>query len=361
MVVRWTLIPILAAALTSAPVAARQPANPPEPIATAPELDTAPTRARAAHIRLRGDLDTMACVDDLRARLDEARESRTTLLILELDANRTRPDVLLALAAAIRESEVPTIGFLIDDRDRRVTAPALALALAVADRVAIDPATAITFERGDWASDLLPDDLVAAEAIEELRLAIHEALAGREIDPTIAADWLPDESAPTGDPLDFRRLAAVGIEAILAPSVSQLCRAVGHRGQTPRPDLIESALTSSTEEVDRLLRLADTALEDTRRGLDLYSQRPDRREVSVHDHRRAGEEGLERLARASTAVDRAEELLREYPEILLSPPPGRTDVGTSRYSLRSAWRYRLDDLRGDIEHWRERAKDSASR
>ncbi len=363
MVVRWTIISILAAALSSAPLAARQPDAEPQPISTVPQRDdsTLPSRARAAHIRLRGDLDSMACVDDLRARLDQAREDRTTLLVLEIDANRTRPDVLLALAAAIRDSEVPTIGFLIDDRDRRVTAPALALALAVGDRVAIDPATAISFERGDWSADLLPDDLVAADAIEEFRMAVQRSLAGREIDPTISSAWLPDADSGAGEPLDARALAALGIEAILAPSVAQVCRAVGHRGQTPRPELIESALHSSREQVHALLRQADVALEDTRRGLDLQRQRPDRREVSVHDHRRAGEEGLDRLARAAAAVDHAEELLREYPEILLAAPPGRTDVGTSRYSLRSAWRYRLDDLRDDIEYWRERAKDSASR
>lgn len=303
----------------------------------------------------------MSCVERLRERLDAAREDRTTLLVLELDADRTRPDVLVALADAIRDSEIPTIGFLIDERDRRVSPPALALALAVGDRVAIDPHTAVRFERGDWRDDVLPDGLVAADAVEELRMAVQRALADREIDPTLANAWLPAIDALAGVPLDVDALAGVGIEAVIASSVAQVARGVGYRGAVGRPETIESALEPARAEVHRLLTFADDAIEQTRRGLDLRNQRPDDREVTVHDHRRAGSEGLDRLALATQGVDRAEEVLRDYPELLLAAPPGRTDVGTTRQSLRSAWRYRLDDLRRDIEYWRERAKDSASR
>lgn len=315
----------------------------------------------AVHLRLTGDLDAMSCVAEVRARLDAARADRAALLVIEIDADRARPDVLLALAEEIRRTEIPTVGFLIDGRDRRVTAPALALAVIVGDRVAIDPRTAVRFERGDWREDLLPEDVVAAEAIEELRMATQRALASREIDPTIVRAWLPELDAAPTDAIDPRGLEAVGVNAVVAESVAQVARAAGYRGSVARAVEIESGAEPARAEVDRLVRLADDAIERSRRALDLRNQRPDDREVSVHDHRRAGVDAGERLALASHAVDRAEEILREFPELLLAAPPGRTDVGTTRLTLRTAWRYRLDDLRKDIDYWRRRAADSASR
>ncbi len=365
MVVRWLVASLVLGAPGSGAEAVRPPlANAPALAASRvdPPIERAPGRAGPAlHLRLSGDLDSMACVERLRVRLDEARADRAALLVLEIDANRTRPDVLLALADAIRAAEIPTVGFLIDERDRRVSPTALALALAVGDRVAIDPQTAIRHERGDWRDDLLPEDIAPPEAIEEFRMAVQRALAAREIDPTLANAWLPDLDAAPTEAIDPGALAAVGIDAVIADSVSRVARAVGHRASIPRAEVIDSALEPARAQVDQLLTFADSALEETRRGLDLRNQRPDQREVSVHDHRRAGSAALDRLALASEGVDRAEALLREYPELLLAAPPGRTDVGTTRYTLRSAWRKRLDDLREDIEYWRERAKDSASR
>ncbi len=317
--------------------------------------------SRIAHIHLTGDLDAISCVDRLRDQLDEAREDGATLLLLEIDADRTRPDVLLALAEAVRQAEIPTIGFLIDERDRRVTAPALALALVVGDRVAIDPRTAVRFERGDWREDLLPDDVVPAQAIEELRMAVQRALADREIDPTVANAWLPALDAAPADEIAPQSLYAVGVDTVIAQTPARVCRVAGHRGQVPRAIEIQTSLAPAQRGVERLLLCADDALEQSRRMLDLRNQRPDQREVTVHDHRRAGDEALDRLAQAAACIDQAEQVLRAYPEILLSAPPGRTDVGATRQNLRTAWRYRLDELRDDIDYWRERATSSASR
>jgi hypothetical protein len=314
-----------------------------------------------AHVHLTGALDTVACVERLRAQIAEAVDDDASLLLLEIDADRARPDILLALARAIEEAEMPTIGFLIDQHDRRVTAPCLALALLVADRVAIDPRTTVRFGRGDWEAELLPEDLEPEAAVEEFRMAVQRALASREVDPTLANAWIPDPEAPDGDPVEPRALGALGITAILAQTPAQVCRAVGHRGALPRAVEIETSLAPARDQTTRLLLEADDGVEQSRRALDLRNRRPDDREVTVHDHRRAGRDALDRLARAAAAVDEAEELLREYPEILLSAPPGRTDVGTTRQGLRSAWRYRLDDLREDIDYWRQRAQDSASR
>lgn len=361
LVCRVLTLAMLLLGLIPGPGLAR--AEPERPAGPAP-AGPAPRIGRpgpAVHIRVRGDLDSMSCVAAITARLDQARDAGASILILELGADRARPDVLLALAAAVREAEIPAIAYLTDDRDRRVTTPALAAALLIGDRVAIHPRTTLRFERGDWHEGLLPDDLSGDDAIEALRRAVQETLASREIDPTLSNAWLPRADAPPAPPVEQRILPRLGIDVIHAESATQILRAAGHRGLTPRAESFESGLEPARAEVARLIVHADESIAETRRALNLRQQRPDDREITVHDHRRAGNASLDRLALAAHAVDRAEELLREYPELLLAPPPGRTDVGATRTTLRNAWRYRIDDLRRDIEHWRQRAKDHASR
>lgn len=342
-------------------VAARGPEQPATGNSERPPRDDRASTTRAAHIRLTGELDTMACVMDLERRLEEAVQDRAGLLILEVSASHARPDVVLAIAEAVRRSEIRTIGFLIDPRDKRVTPAALALALLIGDRVAIDPRTTVRFERGDWRTDLLPEDVDPEEAVEEVRLALERRLAAREIDPTIAATVSPAPDASGSAAIDPNSLPGVGIEVFVSDSATKVARAAGFRGQMPRAVEVETSLEPARARVESLISSADDAIAQSKRTMDLRNQRPDDREISVHDERRAGAAALEILSAAGTSVDRAEVILREFPEILLTPPPGRTDVGTTRLTLRTAWRYRLDDLRKDIRYWTQRANDLVAR
>ncbi|MEZ6235645.1 MAG: hypothetical protein R3B68_15780 [Phycisphaerales bacterium] len=314
-----------------------------------------------AHVRLSGDLDAMAGVEALADHLATLDPEHVSLLVLEVGANRARPDVILAIAAAVRATEIPAIALLMDSGDRRATPALVALGVLIGEPLAIDPRTEVRFERGDWRLDVLPDGTFADSALEELGAAVEAALAEREIDPTIGSPWLPGEDAPSGEALVARRLHAQGVDVIEADRVARIVRALDLRAGTPAVVEIDAGIASAQDEVGRFIRFADEAIEACRRGLNLSGRRPDDREVTVHDYRRAGAAALERLAGAAQAIERAEGVLRKYPELLLTPAPGRTDIGATRASLRSGWRYRLDDLREDIEYWRQRANDAASR
>ncbi|MCA9288151.1 MAG: hypothetical protein KDA05_06185 [Phycisphaerales bacterium] len=314
-----------------------------------------------AHVRLTGDLDAMAGVEALADHLATLDPERVSLLVLEVGANRARPDVLAAIAGVVRASEIPAIVLLMDAGDRRVTAPLVALGVLIGGAIAIDPRTEVRFERGDWRLDVLPDGTFADTALEELGGAVEAALAEREIDPTIGSPWLPGEDAPSGEAIVPRRLHAQGVDVIEADRVARIVRALDLRAGTPAVVEIDAGIASAQEDVGRLIRFTDDGIAECRRTLNLTGRRPDDREVSVHDYRRAGAAALERLAQAGQAIERAEGVLRRYPELLLTAPPGRTDIGATRTSLRSGWRYRLDDLREDIEYWRQRANDAASR
>ena len=314
-----------------------------------------------AHVRLTGDLVAMAGVEALADHLATLDPERTALLVLEVGANRARPDVVAAIAASVRDAEIPAIALLMDSADRRVTAPMVALGVLIGEPIAVDPRTEVRFERGDWRLDVLPDGTFADTALDALGAAVEAALAAREIDPTIVAAWLPGEDAPSGESIAARRLHAVGVDVIEADRVARIVRALDLRSGTPAVVEIDAGIADAQDEVGRFIRFADDAIAECRRTLNLTGRRPDDREVSVHDYRRAGAEALERLGHAARAIERAEGVLRKYPELLLTAAPGRTDIGATRASLRSGWRYRLDDLREDIEYWRQRANDAASR
>src|SRR3954452_19210843 len=62
---------------------------------------------RVAHIRVIGDLDNARVARDVGAELERAAREKAGLIVLELEAARSRPDVVWEVGRAVRESAVP--------------------------------------------------------------------------------------------------------------------------------------------------------------------------------------------------------------------------------------------------------------
>src|SRR6516164_481099 len=76
------------------------------------------TQGRYAVIKLTGDLDSEHMVNAFGKELDEAKDAN--LIILEVDGNRSRTDLVAKLGARIKGSHAPVSVLLKDAVDKRV-------------------------------------------------------------------------------------------------------------------------------------------------------------------------------------------------------------------------------------------------
>lgn len=378
------ILPVLVLALPQP--ATEPPRNGPPPAAQPPAPKLA--NGKYAIVKVSGDINTDLFTRQIAAELDRAKDN--ALIILELDGNRARFDLVAGLGQRIATNTPPVAVLLKDSRDKRVGV-GQALLGGFVKACFIDPDTHIASAAGDDLGYLAPPDTARESINQELTGALWRKLTDLHADQTLpplllspqrdtwavpitAVDpWKLSSSAPAGGQsgpqprqiawkdggridIDADTAVALRLCAGEARSMAPLLIAsnLSPRSTSPKRT-IESSFASATQTIARTLDDAKLAVRRISTTLTLKSTD---RTLTGEDYRRAGQSALDQIARAAAELDRAESLLADYPE--LSRRPGAPSKGDSAAD-KGPHRPVIDSLRKDLDKHRTTARDFSSR
>ncbi|MCB9845789.1 MAG: hypothetical protein H6811_07395 [Phycisphaeraceae bacterium] len=352
---------------------------------------TASGREAILHLTIAGDLDSIALARETTDAL--VATTNTDMVILELDGNRWRSDVLWMLGSAIRDCSAPVVVLLRDPKDKRVGLGQLVLGL-LATSCVIDPGTHVESDESGDRRSLIPEQ-TDMERVErelsgmvwvKLRHRGHRGELAESMLRSAGSAWIVDPPdgppeivlEPPTDPsaprfidvradgtvhvsIDADTLAALRLVDDCLPDARRLIAAYGpSSGRIERREL-KSQLGHARDELDSVLRAADDATHGVERELDRVDHPPDDRVVPASAYREAGRAGLNRLAAARSLVEQAERLFDSHPELLRTPAPAGTPVGRTSERNTADWRLVFLDRRRTIERLEDRARRFASR
>jgi hypothetical protein len=389
-----------------------RPASPDEPAPRATSAAPARRAVKVLHLRIRGDLDSARVARDVAAELGRADETGVTHLVLELDGNRWRGDVVWGIAQAVRAVGVPTGVLLADGRDGRVGTGQAVLGLLASTTSAgagaggmwVGPRTAIALEPGDDLRATAPDDTDWERIDRELGGAAWVALKGRGADTELATALLaPDATlwavppagpgegayrltsarpvgaaagrarrvvsvlpgmrgagAAAGARVDLPAEAALHLSLVQgrAAGVGEVLALCGVGGGAARVDReVRSGLEGARRQVEQnaarlasVVEGADRTLRDLPRPSEAdYEQR----------RRRAGRAAIPLLEGGQALLEQTERIIGEYPELLRETPPGKTPVGQDPRLARQTWRLTFQQSRDDVARLLARAREYA--
>jgi hypothetical protein len=341
------------------------------------------------HVRIRGDLDSARLARDFAETLNEADRDRPALILVEIEADRDRLDVVWMMGRAIRSAEAAVAVWLRDPRDDRVGLGA-ALLGAVADSCWISPGTAVATAPGAGLAELLPEDVDLERARREIRGAMWIALEERGADRRLAEAlvdprqevWVgadagvwsltlgPDRPAGArrivsvdapGEPrVQIEADALLGLK--LARDEVRTTGALLRRASAPTVASRHRTLRSGLDDAERSVRRAvlqlDEAIEQVERTLRVRVDRKLRGPGAERPYREAGARAATLIAAAAATLDDVEAQVRSYPEILCRPAPGQATLGDESAAQRAAaWRRALESRRRDLDAARARAED----
>lgn len=397
----WAAVGLLLAAggVSALPVEPERPGPAASPGAAA-------RRGKVVHLQIKGDLDSMKLVREFSAELASADQSGIALLLIELDGNRWRADVVWGLVQAARAVGAPTAAWLADPKDNRVgTGQALVAVLAstAGAECWLAPKTAIVLDPGDDLRAQAPEETDWERVDRELSGAAWTALKARNADTELAATLLTPGAAgpvwvvvptddtpprltgerPVGDAArQARRLvsvmpgasgaaaadsAHVEIPADLAlrlPIAAGTARGPGEiltrHGSAAQPRVsrsIQSGLGAARRQVEQDATKIDRALESADQRLrDL--PRPSDPDYTIRK-RRAGNDTLPLLNDAQVALEQCERIIAEYPELLKATAPGRTPVGEDPKLAKMSWRLSFQARRDTLVKLLAKAREFA--
>ena len=339
-----------------------------------------------AILKVSGDIDTDLFLRQVAAELDRARS--TSLIILELDGNRARPDLIARLGQRLSTNTPPVAILLKDSTDHRVGIGQAMLAGFVKHSF-IDPDTRIASSDSDDIRTLAPSD-TSCESIEQaitgpLWRRLTELGGDQSLPPLLIAPsrdmwavpvkpgepWKLSPNAPAGgqsgpsprqitwkDParIELDAETAIGLR-LFAGEARSMAPILTASNLSPRSTStkrsIESSLPSAAATIPRILDDAKLAL---RRIATTLSIKPSDRTITTADYRRAGQSAQEQIARLEHELDRVESILADYPELNRT---GATEKAAR--SDKGPWRPTIDALRKDLDKHRTTARDFASR
>jgi hypothetical protein len=367
---------------------------------------------RVTVVRISGDWDTGQLARDFATAIDEAVAERAQLIVIEVDGDRARTDVLRHMLVSLRGAEVPSAVLLSDSREKRVGVGQLVLALA-AGRSGIvpgvvvrggarelrelspEPAVGLERDAGAGAATTRAAAEKAWDEVESAAAALLRArLVERRLPERLAADLLmPIEAvwlvaargdqaarvfvkrAETSEPVTEPPADAVQIWGGVAPALTleiagEKAVEVGlvdvatrdlrafmlemdARGVTPRRVVIASELAGARKDVVELLAAASARVLDAKERLRVPS--PSRVGVSTDAYAKIASEVERMLDEVMGKVEAIERMMERLPELLTDAPPGVTDVGATAARRVTAWRSRVQGVRDDVVELREKA------
>lgn len=337
---------------------------------------TATATAQVFHLAIRGDLDSSKLARDAAAIVRENQSAAA--IVLEIDANGWRPDVVHALAREIVDSRAPIGVLLLDRRDGRIGLGALMLAL-VSDAAVIDPRTKLestpqemlaavgTAEQLERVNRELGGWLWVALDRAGLPPAYGEAMAYRDssLDATLdgSGRWTLAPASPD-DPA-AKPFLVVADGAAGASADAELLRTLGlaQVGRQPRDVLdalevrptrtsrveVRSELASARARVEKLVAGVDAARRDAQVLLDQHWDATRNVELPKGRIAEARARVLERIALGRRQLAEAEALFAEHPELVLAAAPVGTPVARDERQNIRDWRGLFLERRDDLD------------
>lgn len=398
------------AMLASAPDAGGQSPPPSAAQPAAPAPSPAPLIYR---VNMTGDLLFARSVDDFRAQLAAAAHERADYVLLSISGRACRADVLLAMMHAILDSPVPVVVELTEqdtrgdsfDREqrekaRRVHTGLLALGIA-SPRFAIKPNLRITnlveFPSlgATWdASDggKITDELIELTAAGLSRRGVPDDQAQdlarailTPVDPlwlTISADRTfalsrtkPPAALPLpiwivraehGDPPRFELTADQALMLRCADArVGDYKNWLGwdddiasFTNRHHRHDIACDDYAARAARAPIKMMSVDNFFQHIEPILDLPD--PAKHSVSKDKYRESGRLALDKLKQTEEEISDLEAILRDFPEVLRTPPPGQTDIAAKPSSYAAKWRSMIQSRRDKLAKLRAKAEDFAA-
>jgi len=344
----------------------------------------------AVVIDVRGDLDSEKIAHTVRQRIVESASSDHVLL--RMDGDRWRLDVVWMIALAMRDSPAPVSVYLDGSGDGVVGLGQLLLA-AIADRSWIAPGTVVRSGPGSDVGHLASEQTPWERIEREMSGLMWVAMEHRGLDPAVgeamlrgsSSLWLigppgagaslslepPPErdavvlidAAPDGTvkaELSWEVATELGFVDGSANSVRRLLAREGHAGR-PETSVVRSGLDEARGQALARLAEADRLIHHAEAVLDRTARPPDERVVPRSAYHQAAREVSGLVAAARGELARAEALFSEYPELLAMPAPEGTSVGRTSRTNATDWRWSFINRRRALDRLAERAREYASR
>jgi hypothetical protein len=347
---------------------------------------------RVAHIRVIGDLDNSKVARDVGAELERAAREKAGLIVLELEAARSRPDVVWEIGRAVRESAVSVAAYLHEGPDGRLGAGALEVGLLATECHVRKKMTVRDGPEDDRRWTAPPE--VGWERVErELTGALWVALKERGADQVLGtllvarrpSAWCVPEGAgvriAVSEPalgagacarqivfpaetggvgrveLSAEDLAGLGAVRLGAESVAQVAAANG-RGLASRSSrTLQSDLEGARNRAGEAVEGARAATRRAEEALDVR-RRARRRTATSLDYHEAARDAQVEIDRAVAQLKSAGEEIAAYPELarLKPDPPG---APKRRSKPESPLLAGISELESAVEKLRVRAEGYA--
>jgi hypothetical protein len=392
--VRWRILAALAVLACIAPVSRAQE-GPPSPAAT---KRTPP--GRVAHVRVIGDLDNAKAGADVIAELERAKRERVTLVVLELESERTRADIAWEVGRTVRESPVPVAAFLHEGPGGKLSGGALAIGL-LSRELFVRPRTEVREDGADDLRWMAPAEVSWERVDREMTGALWAALKQRGADQSLGtllvarrpSAWcIPAENGPwsivvsepalgagvrvrqivsgadaatgSGGRVEIRaeELAGLGVAKCSATNVPQVIASCGRAGATRSTWTVTSDLEGARRRVLASVEEAKASRVRASELLDVRKRAPGRT-VTAADYHGASREATVEIDRGFAGVRAADKELGEYPELLRRKPEARDGAAPRRRgrSAEDPVSAALTDLEEELQRLRVRAEDYARR
>lgn len=382
-------------------------APPDAPVETSRAAAPVPPKLKVLHLRLLGDLTHVRVARDFAAAISSCHDDGVDAIVLEINGNRWRSDVLLQMARACIDAKLmPAPGsalekeraaprlivWLNDPADDRVSSAAATFAL-FAQAAYVGPKLEVAHDPSDESRDLAPPDVDWARIEEDLRAIVWNRLSARSGDLLLSAAlpaphqplWLvcgsQDQDSPlrvtdrepaagssvvrlastiageAGDRLRLRlnadSMVRLGIARGQARDIGQILAAERITARQTIRREVRSELASVRATLNSEFAAIDTARERADKTLDEAER------LRGHDAKRrqarAGEAALELCDEALKKLLACESVTGDYPELLRNPPPGQTGVGLTEQRLTLYWSTAFQSRRQGIADLRARA------
>lgn len=331
-------------------------------------------RVRAWRMRLEGDLDSMRMVEDFQEQLREAERARIGAVLLEIEGQRSRADVVWRLGQVMQAAPAPIVAYVGRSSGGSIGAGHWALAM-LARSVYVHPEVFVHWTYADDLRRLAPDDTDWALITRRIVDAVGDSLRRRGFDAAPAdllfADmvdaWVTTDEAGAvvvkrsqpleagGEHFAEQVIFAGGVDAArfeLSPQV--LMRIFGAKpASTTAVAMREEHLsvisrqprviTSGLAEAEREVRFALDMVEP---GLKLADEHVKEAKAAASkpgaqartQQAKAVESALGLVGTVESGIREAEDKVRMYPEILRTVPPGKTSLmDESASKRRAAW------------------------
>lgn len=363
---------LLAALILAASVAQPEPARP---------------TGRYTVLKVSGDLDNDYLCKAITTELESTKDC--SLIVLELDGNRARPDLVAKLGAKLKGNPTPITVLLKDTTDKKVGVGQLLLGF-YAKSCFIDPTTEIAAASGDDLKPLGPPSTSWDAIAREIEGAVWTRLGERNADRGLAhaltaprEDWFalpgtdvhqpwrcsPATPAITQSNTPPRQViwaTSTGVSRITINPETAIGLAIcSAKAQNTTPLLADANLSIRSTRTDRTITnglseaaasmtriIEDAKLAARKISTTLTVKSTPTRPASPQEYRKAAQAALDQIDKAQRDLDRADALLSDYPELerRQSPNPKKPVLKGS-----------IDAIRKDLEKHRLTARDFGSR